>query len=349
MGLSPEQRRKIYEEEKVRIEAAEKLAKEKQRIEAAPTTNLEPNVAGLLCYLGGWLTGIIFLVIEQRNTFVRFHAIQSIFVFGTLTVASAFLNQIPIAGWFFNVIVGVLSFVLWIVLMVKAYQGYIHKIPLAGDLAEKISDVSYGKDSKNIQVARSGEYTRTQAAAEPPSAGIDRTSGKQISGSADDYVKRVKAGRITSSSVAIAWSFIFLILFYFFNRYIAYYQLETVDNVTKWVRYSILTEDFNAWLPIVTATLICYIIGHIILVVFDRYILREATLIVLNLFGIATVVALFSIFPFDFSTIPNSAIADSFPIIATIALIGLVVGLGIGTLAKFIKFIISVAVGSRSY
>ena len=73
MELSPEERRQIYEEERARIEA-----EQRQMSIGGSTTGLEPNVAGLLCYLGGWITGIIFLVIEQKSRFVRFHALQSI-------------------------------------------------------------------------------------------------------------------------------------------------------------------------------------------------------------------------------------------------------------------------------
>ncbi len=81
MQLSPEERHKIYEEEKARIES-----EQKQRVtKGGSTTGLEPNVAGLLCYLGAWITGIIFLVIEQKSKFVRFHALQSIVTFGALT------------------------------------------------------------------------------------------------------------------------------------------------------------------------------------------------------------------------------------------------------------------------
>ena len=101
------------------------------------TTGLEPNVAGLLCYLGGWITGIVFLVIEQKNKFVRFHALQSIVTFGALTVASALLSWIPLVGGFFGAIIGILAFILWIILMVKAFQGERYKLPWAGDLAEK--------------------------------------------------------------------------------------------------------------------------------------------------------------------------------------------------------------------
>ena len=65
MQLSPEERRKVYNEEKARIEA-----EQKQRMtEGGSSTGLEPNVAGLLCYLGGWISGIVFLVIEQKKVF----------------------------------------------------------------------------------------------------------------------------------------------------------------------------------------------------------------------------------------------------------------------------------------
>ena len=53
---------------------------------AGSTTSLEPNVAGLLCYLVGWITGLVFILIEKENKFVRFHAMQSIVTFGALTV-----------------------------------------------------------------------------------------------------------------------------------------------------------------------------------------------------------------------------------------------------------------------
>jgi hypothetical protein len=78
MKLSPKERRKIYEQEKARIEAEQK----QQAAQGSSTTQLESNIAGLLCYLAGWITGIIFLVIEQKNKFVRFHAMQSIVTFG---------------------------------------------------------------------------------------------------------------------------------------------------------------------------------------------------------------------------------------------------------------------------
>ncbi len=103
------------------------------------------NVAGLLCYVLFWVSGLVFLLIEQENKFVRFHAMQSIVTFGSIMVVSIVLSiigLIPYLGVVFNIangIIGFLAFVLWIVLMVKAYQGTKYKLPWAGDFAEKRS------------------------------------------------------------------------------------------------------------------------------------------------------------------------------------------------------------------
>jgi uncharacterized membrane protein len=104
---------------------------------AKTSTGLDENVAGLLCYVVGWITGLVFILIEKENKFVRFHALQSIIVFGILTLASIVIRWIPIIGWVIGGLIGVLAVVLWIVLMVKAYQGEKYKLPWAGDLAEK--------------------------------------------------------------------------------------------------------------------------------------------------------------------------------------------------------------------
>jgi len=101
---------------------------------------LERNVAGLLCYVLGWVTGLIFFLMEKENQFVRFHAMQSIIVFGGLTVIGIVINVIPLLGWVISSLLSLLAFVLWILLMVKAYQNTWYKLPWVGDLAEK-----YGK------------------------------------------------------------------------------------------------------------------------------------------------------------------------------------------------------------
>ena len=101
------------------------------------STGLAENVAGLLCYVLGWISGLVFVLIEQENKFVRFHAVQSIYVFGVINLAIIILGWIPFIGTALAWIISVIGLVLWIVLMIKAYQGVKYKLPWAGDLAEK--------------------------------------------------------------------------------------------------------------------------------------------------------------------------------------------------------------------
>lgn len=104
--------------------------------EIKTSTGMNQNVAGLLCYLAGWITGLIFFLIEKENRFVRFHAMQSMMVFGGLTVLFMALGIIPIL-WILMPVLGILQLILWVLLMVKAYQGQMFKLPVIGDLAEK--------------------------------------------------------------------------------------------------------------------------------------------------------------------------------------------------------------------
>ena len=104
-------------------------------------TGLEENVAGLLCYVLGWVSGIVFFFLEPNNKFIRFHAIQSIIVFGALSVVSIVIGAVffwisPLRMGI-NAVIGLLGFALWIVLLVKAYQGTKFKVWVAGDIAEK--------------------------------------------------------------------------------------------------------------------------------------------------------------------------------------------------------------------
>ncbi len=97
------------------------------------SSGLKENVASLLCYVLGWVSGLVFILIEKRNKIVRFHAMQSIIVFGPLTIVS--LLQIP--GLLLTGPLLTIGFVLWVVLMVKAYQGERFKLPWVGNLAER--------------------------------------------------------------------------------------------------------------------------------------------------------------------------------------------------------------------
>jgi len=97
---------------------------------------IQENIACVLCYILGWITGLVFLVAESENKTVKFHAMQSIVVFGGLHVLSMVL-LFTVIGAPLVLIVNIIMLIAWIVLMIKAYQGGIYKFPVAGDLAEK--------------------------------------------------------------------------------------------------------------------------------------------------------------------------------------------------------------------
>ncbi len=92
--------------------------------------------AGWLSYLGGWVTGLIFLLLKREDRFVRFHAIQSLIFFGTMSIVTTVLSQIPLLG-FLGAGLGFVSFICWIVLIVKAARGRYYKLPIIGEYAEK--------------------------------------------------------------------------------------------------------------------------------------------------------------------------------------------------------------------
>ena len=105
----------------------------------ASSTGLDPNLAGLLCYLLGLITGVVFIIIEKENRYVRFHAFQSLAVFGALFVLSLVAGVIPVLGTLIGILLAPVGLILWILLMVKAYQGERYKLPVAGDWAEEQS------------------------------------------------------------------------------------------------------------------------------------------------------------------------------------------------------------------
>ena len=105
--------------------------------EAESSTGMSANVAGLLCYVAGWITGIVFVVLEKKSIFVKFHAWQSIMTFGVLTVAYLILRWIPFIGPILSILIYILMAILWIILIIQAGTGKMWKVPWAGDWAEK--------------------------------------------------------------------------------------------------------------------------------------------------------------------------------------------------------------------
>ena len=116
----------------------------------ATSTGLDPKLAGLLCYILSPLTGIVFFLIEKANPVVRFHAAQSI-VFGigavllwvAIAVLSFLFYQI---AWsrgsrvmLIQTLVGIGLFIVWVVLLIKGYSGERWRLPVVGDMAERLA------------------------------------------------------------------------------------------------------------------------------------------------------------------------------------------------------------------
>ena len=114
-------------------------------------SGISENVAALLAYVFGWITGIIFFLIDKRP-FVRFHAAQSIVVFGGLhliqfILAVGFGAGVWMVGGFgafgfgraLYGLVSLLAFILWILLMIKAYQHQKYEVPIAAGIAKSLA------------------------------------------------------------------------------------------------------------------------------------------------------------------------------------------------------------------
>ncbi len=112
---------------------------------AAPAAaGLADNVAGALAYVT-IIPAILFLVLEPFNKkrFVRFHSFQCIFfaiAWTVLWIGLSFIGHIPFLGWATLLLwplIGLAGFVIWLILVVKAYQGQMFKLPVIGDMAEQ--------------------------------------------------------------------------------------------------------------------------------------------------------------------------------------------------------------------
>jgi uncharacterized membrane protein len=101
------------------------------------STGLEPRLAAVLSYLFGFVSGIIFLVIERDSQYVRFHAMQSTVTFISLFVIRVVAEVIPVLGNAVGWVASVASLVIWALLMVKAWQGERYMLPMIGEMAEE--------------------------------------------------------------------------------------------------------------------------------------------------------------------------------------------------------------------
>ncbi len=122
--------------------------------------------------------------------------------------------------------------------------------------------------------------------------------------------------------------------FTFFHKHIAWYTTEPDGNVT---RLSMLTDDYFIWLPIMITASILVILASIAMIIFDNYRFRKTGEISFSIIGIVVSVSLVSIFPFDFSVIPNATAVDVVPIWVRVILILMAVFYGVSALVLFVK------------
>ena len=121
------------------------------------STGLDENIAALLAYVFGWVSGLVFFLMEKDSKLVRFHAMQSILfcvLFAVLGIAlwvvtflfllvGAMLPDImgsllALLGTFIWLVFSVGLLIAWILCLVRAYQGQFFKLPVIGNMAEKI-------------------------------------------------------------------------------------------------------------------------------------------------------------------------------------------------------------------
>jgi uncharacterized membrane protein len=107
---------------------------------------MQPNIEAGLSYVLGWVTGLIFFLMEKQNRFVRFHAMQSILFFGGLTVIQIILSVIgsfPFLGlltYLLGIALWLIFIVGYIVLLINGFQGKYFKLPIVGDYAERYAN-----------------------------------------------------------------------------------------------------------------------------------------------------------------------------------------------------------------
>lgn len=92
------------------------------------STGMEPNVAAGIAVLFGWISGLIFFLIEKDSKFVKFYGFQAL-ILGLCFI----LTPIPIIGWLW----GLLLLIMWIITLINAFTGKIFKIPVIGNIAAK--------------------------------------------------------------------------------------------------------------------------------------------------------------------------------------------------------------------
>src|SRR5437660_4889401 len=107
------------------------------------TMGMDQNVAAGLSYIFGWVTGLIFFLMEKQNRFVRFHAMQSILLSVAYIVLAIFIGIVTFVLpflWFLGNLALLGMIVVSVILLVNAFQGKYFKLPVIGDYAERYAN-----------------------------------------------------------------------------------------------------------------------------------------------------------------------------------------------------------------
>jgi hypothetical protein len=147
---------------------------------------------------------------------------------------------------------------------------------------------------------------------------------------------------ITSSSFSIAICLILIVGLNFFSQYIALYVPYVSGDSSYWTREPFLTPDYSSWLPIATIGLVLIVIGQVLILILKKYLWQELILMISNLIGIAVILSLLNIYPFDYSSIRDPSWAQALPLLINIFLGIIVFGLIVAVLVRGIKLIITV-------
>jgi uncharacterized membrane protein len=149
---------------------------QKLKVLRESATRLRPNIFGLLCYLLGWISGIIMLLTKGKDRFVRFHAWQSIIVFGILAVPIAVLNLLILTDsvlyWFLFILYWIIvtfSLCLWISLMFRAYQGHTYQLHIVGNIATNLSQTWGSLANDEVRFSAVAEEGRNEVNKAPGS------------------------------------------------------------------------------------------------------------------------------------------------------------------------------------
>jgi len=100
------------------------------------TTQTTETFKAVACYVFGFFTGVIMLILEKNNQLIRFHAMQSTLVFSGIYISILLVQMVPVLGGLVVLFLKILAVILWLLLIIKAYKGEKYKLPFIGQIAE---------------------------------------------------------------------------------------------------------------------------------------------------------------------------------------------------------------------